>query len=76
MIDELNFDAALKADIKVLIELKAGKAESYVHPAEPDINCFIQQEVHNAEQAFASLPGRKQKDVDLDSVFRDIVMNY
>lgn len=75
MVNELDFDEALKAKIVALIELKATKLESYIHPAEPDLNHFISTELQIAAQAFPNLPGRKQKDVDLDTLFKNIVMD-
>jgi uncharacterized protein len=74
MVDTLDFDDALKTKIVALIELKAGKSEAYIHPAQEDLNQFIHTELQIAEQAFARLPGRKQKEVDLDTLFKNIVM--
>jgi hypothetical protein len=74
MVNELDFDVALKAKIVALIALKAEKLESYIHPAEHDLNHFISTELKIAEQVFPNLPSRKEKQVDLDTLFKNIVM--
>jgi uncharacterized protein len=61
MVNELDFDEALKAKIASLIELKATKLEGYIHPAEHDLNHFISTELQIAAQAFPNLPGQKTK---------------
>ncbi|MES2516416.1 MAG: nucleotidyltransferase domain-containing protein [Bacteroidota bacterium] len=76
MVNELSFDAELKTRIKDLIDLKSGQNENYVHPAERTLNEFIFNELEKAKQMFNSLAGRKEKDVDLDGLFRNIVKNY
>jgi hypothetical protein len=76
MVNELDFDAALKAKIVALIELKATKLETYIHPTENDLNHFISTELEIAAQIFPNLPARKQKQVDLDTLFRNIVTTY
>ena len=76
MVNELSFEKVLKDKIISLIELKSGKAESYIHSAEKELNIFITEELKKTEKAFESLPGRKEKDVDLDTLFRQIVKNY
>jgi hypothetical protein len=76
MVNELSFDQGLKDKIVGLIELKSGKTEKYIHSAEKDLNAFITIELGKAETAFESLSGRKEKDVDLDSLFRQIVQTY
>ncbi len=76
MVNELSFDAELKTRIKDLISLKSGKNESYMHSAERTINEFILNEIEKAENIFNSLAGRKEKEVDLDGLFRNILKNY
>lgn len=73
MVDRLQFDTGLKEHIAQLIALKSGMPESYMHPAERDLNEFISAELTVAGQAFNGLQGRKRKDIDLDQVFRQIV---
>jgi hypothetical protein len=75
MVNELDFAADLKAKITSLIALKATKLEGYIHPAESELNHFISTELKIAELAFPNLAGRKQKQVDLDSLFKAIVMD-
>lgn len=76
MVNELTFDEALKQKIKELIVLKSAKVESYIHPAQTALNAFISLELQKTEQAFDTLPGRKEKEVDLDALFRTIVKTY
>ena len=66
MVNELDFALELKSRIVSLIELKSGKPESYMHPAEKEIAAFIAQELAIATAAFDTLPGRKEKNIDLD----------
>lgn len=73
MVNELTFDQKLKDKIVALIELKSGKMESYIHPAEKDLNTFIIHELDIASKAFDSLGGRKERDIDLDFLFKQIV---
>lgn len=76
MVNELNFDSKLKEKIKQLIELKSGKNESYVHPAETELNEFIISELKIADDKAPMLKGRKEKEVDLDSFFRTGLKTY
>ncbi len=76
MVNELSFDQKLKDKIVALIELKSVKNESYVHPAEKDLNTFIIAELAVAKDKFESLSGRKEREVDLDSLFKQIVKTY
>lgn len=76
MLQDLEFSNGLKELIVSLIELKAGQPESYSHPAIPELNNFIKAELAKAERIFPNLPGRKQKQIDLDELFRDIIINY
>ncbi|MES2133105.1 MAG: nucleotidyltransferase domain-containing protein [Bacteroidota bacterium] len=73
MVNELFFDEDLKQRIISLIELKSGKSESYMHPAEKEINAFIVFELGRAEARFNTLPGRTEKNVELDELFKKIV---
>lgn len=75
MVDELDFYAFVKQHIAQLIELKAGKSESYMHPAEHDLNVLIKSEIDAASEIFQSLRGRKT-DLDLDDIFRQILKTY
>jgi predicted nucleotidyltransferase len=76
MVNELNFDESLKTRIKELIELKSGKNESYIHPAEKELNSFISEQLKLSVERFNSLPGRKERNVDLDSLFKTILKDY
>jgi predicted nucleotidyltransferase len=76
MVNELSFDQNLKDKIVNLIGLKSGKTERYIHPAEKDLNAFITNELMKASAAFEGLAGRKQREVDLDSLFKQIVKTY
>lgn len=76
MVNELTFDQKLKDKIITLIDLKSDKTEKYIHPAEKDLNAFITNELMSASMAFECLAGRKQKEVDLDSLFKQIVKSY
>lgn len=76
MVNELTFDQKLKDKIVSLIDLKSGKTEKYIHPAEKDLNSFITNELKAASLAFEGLAGRKQKEVDLDTLFKQIVKTY
>lgn len=76
MVNELSFDTNLKNRIVELIQLKSTKTEAYIHPAERHLNNFISAELALAEKAFDHLPGRKQKDVDLDGLFKNIIKTY
>lgn len=76
MVNELSFDERLKDKMVTLIELKSGKTEAYIHAAEKDLNNFISTTLTVADEAFDRLPGRKEKDVDLDSLFKHIVKTH
>ena len=76
MVKELSFDEKLKTKIKDLIDLKSTKIESYIHPAEKDLNYFITKELEIADKAFENLSGRKEREVDLDFLFKRIVKTY
>ncbi|MBI3134569.1 MAG: nucleotidyltransferase domain-containing protein [Bacteroidetes bacterium] len=76
MVNELDFDTNLKARIKELVVLKSGKTESYIHLAETALNEFILTELTRAAEVFESLRGRKEKEVDLDALFIQIVKGY
>jgi predicted nucleotidyltransferase len=76
MIEELSFSSELKSKIYALIKLKSGKNESYIHPAEKELNTFITEELEKAGNASKGLRGRKEKEVDLDSLFRNVLKNY
>lgn len=73
MVNELDFDEALKTRIKELIALKSGKNESYVHTAEPALNVFIREQLEISANVAGGLRGRKEKEIDLDSFFLSII---
>lgn len=76
MVNELSFDQKLKDKMVALIEIKSGKNESYIHPAEKDLNGFITAELAVAKSKFEGLSGRKEREVDLDSLFKQIVKTF
>lgn len=76
MVNKLSFEEELKTKIKNLIELKLRKMESYIHPVEKDLNNFITFELEVADKEFKGLSGRKEKEVDLESLFKQIVKTY
>jgi uncharacterized protein len=76
MVEELSLDKKLKDKIVALIELKSGKTEAYLHPAEKDLNSFITSELMIATNRFDHLHGRKEKDVDLNHLFKNLVKTY
>lgn len=73
MLNELSIDNELRNKIKDLINLKANKKESYVHPKEPELNHFIRNQLNVAKDIADTLPGRKEKHVDLDIFFRKVL---
>ena len=74
MVDELSFDQQLKQRIYELVDLKSTKSEGYMHPAEENVNAFIRTELEKAAQVSPSLKGRKEKEIDLDALFKQLVM--
>ena len=68
-----NLDSALGTKIKELIALKAGKGEAYVHPQEPEVLAFLEEELALSEAAFQSLRGTKGDLEGLDQLFRDTI---
>lgn len=76
MVNELEFDEKLKDKIRSLIELKSGKNENYVHPAEKELSDFIREQLTIADEKAISLKGRKEKDTDLDEFFRYGLKTY
>lgn len=69
---ELQPESPIVRRINELMEIKAEAPESYMHPAEPLINAFIEAEITRATEKGNDLPGRKGN-VDLDSFFRKIL---
>jgi len=75
MVHELDFDAGLKERITTLVELKSGKNENYMHPAEKELLAFILHELAVADEHALQLGGRKER-VDLDEFFRYGLKTY
>jgi predicted nucleotidyltransferase len=73
MVNELAVDDSIKHRVVELIALKSVKNETFMHVAEPLLNKFISIEIGIAESAFKGLKGRKEKDVDLDMLFKHFV---
>jgi len=76
MVNELDFDETLKSTIKNLIALKSHQNESYMHPKQKELNTFITSELNTATRAFNGLGGRKQREVDLDGLFKEVLKTY
>lgn len=76
MVTELDFDSKLKERINFLVELKSGKNEGYMHPAEKELTAFIKEQLDIADSKANDLKGRKDKNVDLDEFFRYGLKNY
>lgn len=76
MLNELNIDDTLRNKIKDLIDLKADKKESYVHPRESELNRFIRNQLNMANDIADTLPSRKEKHVDLDNFFRKVLKTH
>ncbi|MDN5214958.1 nucleotidyltransferase domain-containing protein [Fulvivirgaceae bacterium BMA12] len=73
MLNELSIDEELRNKIKDLISIKADKKESYIHPKEPELNHFIRNQLNAANEVVDTLPGRREKHVDLDIFFRKVL---
>lgn len=73
MVNTLSFSEQIKDRIAELVILKSGRPESYMHPAEYELNNLIAAEITAAERIFESLRSRKEKEVELDLIFRQIV---
>lgn len=76
MVSNLEFDQELKDRITALVTLKATESEGYMHPAEPALNNFITENIAIASAIANQLGGRKERGVDLDKVFVEILKNY
>ncbi|MFM7023456.1 MAG: DNA polymerase beta superfamily protein [Flavobacteriales bacterium] len=76
MLDELELENDFKKHIYSLIEMKATKDESYIHQKESEIIDFITEQVHLAKGKYNELSGRKEKHVDLDTYFREVLKKY
>lgn len=73
MLYELDIDPVLRKRIEDLIELKSGKNESYIHPKESQLNCFIEEQFTRAEQEANALKARVEKRIDLDTLFLQLL---
>jgi predicted nucleotidyltransferase len=76
MVNELNFNATLKARIVELIALKLTKNEDYMHNSEIELNTFISTELQKSTDIFSSLKGRAENEIDLDVLLLKIIKNY
>jgi len=76
MVNELSFDQDIKKKIFTLIELKLTRTERYMHSNEKKLNTFITDELVIAEKSMKNLSGRKEGEVNLDSLFRHIITTY
>ncbi len=76
MVNEQSFNQTIKDKIAALIKVKEHKPEIYMHPAEEDLSNFISQELMRAGSFFQSLGGRKQKEVNLDDLFIQILKSF
>jgi predicted nucleotidyltransferase len=76
MLNELEIAPSIKSRILELIELKSHQDESYVHPIEQELNDFIKTIFDQSGVVSLSLKGRKEKQVDLDGLFLQILNQY
>jgi len=73
MVEGLDFDISLKDRIRSLVTLKSGKNESYIHYAEKELSDFIGSEILSSGNIANTLRGRKEKNITLDPLFREII---
>lgn len=76
MLNELSFADVLKKRIRELMVLKSGKNKNYTHPAERELNLFIVSELGTLRAFAEHLPVRKEKDVDLDEILKQLITFY
>lgn len=76
MVDELDFNQMLKQRIMELVALKSKQNESYIHPAEHELNNFVKEQLTIVDVKAPSLAGRKDKHVNLDEFFRYGLKTY
>jgi uncharacterized protein len=76
MLDTLETGADMRSYIYELIELKATKDESYLHPVRPELTQYIQKLFEKARERSPGLKGRKTKDVNLDGFFLELLNDY
>lgn len=76
MLEELEMNNRLREFVKELVLLKSEKAESYLHPANQELNRFIADCYRKADEASPSLKGRLSKEVDLDGLFLELLNQY
>jgi len=75
MLSSLDIPASVKDRIQALILLKSTKPESYLHPAEPEINKYISELLSRAEGEAQNLPSGNGSYQDLENYFRSIVLD-
>lgn len=71
----IGSDHPLTCKIADLVEIKAAKEESYLHPQEPLLESYLKEGIARCETAAPSLPGCKPDLEKLNAFFRDIVRN-
>jgi len=76
MLDALSIDTELVGRIRTLIDLKSGKNEDYIHPAEASLNTFIRSEIDAAEKVANTLSTGKGDADDMDVFFRNVLKQY
>jgi predicted nucleotidyltransferase len=75
MMSGLEIPVFIKDRIQSLISLKSTQPESYLHPAEPEINEYISDLLNRAEKQAQSLPAGKGSYEDLQHYFRRMVLS-
>jgi len=76
LLEELEMDSNLRSYVKELIVIKAEKAESYLHPANPELIRFIATCYEKAGEIASSLKGSASKEADLDNIFLELLTRY
>ncbi|HZV68473.1 MAG TPA: nucleotidyltransferase domain-containing protein [Saprospiraceae bacterium] len=73
MLTQLNIDTKIISRIRELIQLKAGKEESYDHKGEYELINFIKSNIDYAEDQSMTLPPSNAKPDLLDSFFINVL---
>ena len=68
-------DGKVKDKITELIEIKSGQSESYLHPQEPLIADYLNNEIELNERVANDLPASKGSFEQLDEFYRKVVKN-
>ncbi len=74
MLENLTIPVPIKTQIYTLIQLKAGKEESYFHSGEIELFEYIKHTLDAAEHIAPHLPAGKGQFEDLNAFFRTTIM--